>query len=165
MATILESCKKHSSVECKMSFFNSFPTTFQEFLKEYGYDNIKGEAPNYSNSENHLVFFFETASALKKEAFIDKLIHISKDGKWDADSVNSFQEKVRDYFLANSELFLKRLNSKNEKEIKGFWYFFSDEPHFDDGISKKILKTLKNDTKMKSVYIDIVNKVKKENIH
>jgi|GEM_PF-3412978 len=165
LGNILKECRKHSSAECKKTFFDNFPKTYQEFQKVYGYDDVKGEAPFYSNSEEHLVFFFEISQVLKKEAFIDKLISISKDGKWDADSVNSFQDKMRQYFFANSALFLKQLESKNKNEIKGFWYFFSDEPHFDTEVSKRILKILEKETQMKNIYVDVITKVKKDNIH
>lgn len=165
LGSILKECKNHPSTECKKTFFYSFPKTYQEFQKVYGYDDVKGEAPFYSNSEEHLVFFFETSLALKKEVFIDRLISISKDGKWDADSVNSFQDKMRKYFFANSDLFLKLLKNKNENEIKGFWYFFSDEPHFNNEVLKRILKILEKETQMKNVYVDVVEKVKKDNIH
>jgi len=165
LGSILKECKKNPSTECKKTFFDSFPKTYQDFQKVYGYDDVKGEAPYYSNSEEHLVFFFETSKVLKNEIFIDKLINISKDGKWDADSVNSFQDKLRTYFFANSSLFIKLLKNKSEKEIKGFWYFFSDEPHFNLEVSKKVLKILDKETSMKDLYMGTVKKTKKDNIH
>lgn len=165
LGDILKKCEKITSTKCKQAFFDDFPNSFSQFQELYGYDDVKGEALYYSNSEEHLIFFFKTSDVVKKETFIKKLIGISKEGKWDADSVNSFQSKLRKYFFANTSLFIKLLKNKNEKEIKGFWYFFTDEPHFNSEISNKVLKSLETEAKMRSAYLSIVKKVKKDNVH
>lgn len=165
LGNILKNCKKNTSTECKQAFFDNFPNSFSRFQELYGYDEIKGEAPYYNVAEEHLVFLFKTPDIVKSDVFINKLIDISRNGKWDADSVNYFQEKLRNYFFDNYSLFMNQLKRREEKEIKGFWYFFSDGPHFNSEISSKVLKSLKKEVEMRKTYLNIVKKVKKDNLH
>lgn len=165
LGQILNECKKEPSIYCQTMFFENFPKNFMEFQKNYGYDDIKGEARYYSNSEEHLSFFFNCSNSIKNDVFIEKLIGICKEGKWDADSVNSFQSKTRDYFFKNSNLFLSKLRDKNKNDIYGFWYFFSDGPQFNEKVSRDVLILLKNEKRLKNIYLEAVKKVKIDNIH
>lgn len=165
LENILKECKKYPSKKCEKLFFDNFPKSFQEFQKVYGFDDVKGEAQYYSNSEEHLLFFFKSFEGIKKEDFINRLINISRGGKWDADSVNSFQDKFRTYFFANSLLFINLLKGRNENEIKDFWYFFSDGPEFNNEVSEKVLKVLEKEPQMKNLYQNVIIKVKEDNIH
>jgi hypothetical protein len=70
------------------------------------------------------------------------LVGISKGGKWDADNINSFQEKLRNYFFLNDKAFFIILNKKDNTIIKDFWYFFSDEPVFNKDNYSKIISLL-----------------------
>jgi len=165
LGQILNECKKEPSIDCQKMFFENFPKNFADFQKKYGYDDIKGEAQYYSNSEEHLSFFFNFTKSRKNDVFIEKLIGICKEGKWDADSVNSFQSKTRDYFFKNSTVFLSLLKDKQKNDIYGFWYFFSDGPQFNEKVSSDVLKLLKNEKVLKHIYLDVVKKVKIDNIH
>lgn len=165
LGEILNKYKKEPSIDCQIIFFENFPKNFSDFQQKYGYDDIKGETQYYSNSEEHLSFFFNCSNSIRNNVFIEKLIGICKEGKWDADAVNSFQSKTRDYFFKNGNLFLSILRCKQKKDIYGFWYFFSDGPHFNERVSKDVLKLLKNETELKKIYLDVVKKVKIDNIH
>lgn len=165
LGDIFKKCEVNTSIECKQVFFENFPKSFLQFQELYGYDDAKGKAPYYDSAEKHLNFFFKTSEVVKNDDFINKLIDISRDGKWDADFVNSFQEKLRSYFFIKYDLFIKLLKKRNETEVKGFWYFFSDEPHFNSEISTKVLKLLEKEIEMKKNYLYIIKKVKEDNVH
>lgn len=165
LGQILNECKKKPSIGCQTTFFENFPKNFVDFQKNYGYDDIKGEAKYYSNTEEHLSFFFNCSNSIKNDVFIEKLIGICKTGQWDADSIDFFQSNTRDYFFRNSSLFISLLRDKQKTDIYGFWYFFSDGPHFNENISTEVLKLLKNEKILKDIYLDVVKKVKMDNIH
>ena len=162
---LLNECKLNPTKEHFNLFFNSFPSSYNELQNTFGYSDDKGEAPYYTNGEEYIVTFFKSSQAVEKEVFIDKLIEISKGGKWDADNINSFQEKLRNYFFSNDNAFLITLNTKDKTVVKEFWYFFSDEPVFNKENYTKILMLLETNKVMKQIYIETVEKVKKDNVH
>jgi hypothetical protein len=162
---LLTKCKSKPTKKNLKLFFDVFPITYNELQNTFGYSDEKGEAPYYKDGEEYLLMFFKSSQGVDKKLFIDKLITISSTGKWDADNINSFQEKLRGYFFLNDETFLSILNKKNKNVVKGFWYFFSDEPVFNNKNHSKILSLLKTNKKMKQIYVEIVQKVKEDNIH
>jgi len=159
-------------IECRLSptkehlrlFFDAFPSSYNELQNTLGYSDEKGEAPYYEKGEEYLVMFFKSSQAVDKDIFINKLVGISKGGKWDADNINSFQEKLRNYFFLNDKAFLIILIKKDNTIIKDFWYFFSDEPVFNKDNYSKIISLLEANKTMKQIYINIVEKVKKDNV-
>lgn len=162
---LLKECKLSPTKEHLRLFFDAFPSSYNELQNTFGYSDEKGEAPYYNNGEEYLVMFFKSSQAVNKDIFIDKLVGISKGGKWDADNINSFQEKLRNYFFLNDKAFLVILNKKDNSIIKDFWYFFSDEPVLNKDNYTKILRLLETNKPMKQIYINIVEKVKEDNVH
>jgi hypothetical protein len=165
ISLLLNECKLSPTKESLKLFFDTFPSSYNELQNTFGYSDEKGAAPYYNNGEEYLVMFFKSSQVVDKEVFIDKLIEISKGGKWDADNVNSFQEKLRNYFFSNDKAFLIILNKKDKAVIKEFWYFFSDEPVFNKENYVKVLSLLETNEIMKQIYIEVVEKVKIDNVH
>jgi hypothetical protein len=143
----------------KNKFFEIFPDNFQLFNSIYGYKDIYSDsaylAPLYDVSIEHIELFFTLSNTINKSNFIKKVINISLDGYWNADAVNYFQDEMQDFFLPNTEQFLKLLKSYTadeveesflnnvdqflkvlesytDIEIKSFWHFFFDGIIFDN---------------------------------
>lgn len=159
---IFQKNKEHQSAQNQTAFFNAFPATFISFQKLYGYDEKKGESPFYAVSKEHVDLFFKTSKSVAETKFIQKLIGIAKDGKWDADAVNYFQSDLRSYFFNHSDAFFTVLNTKGKAEVDGFWYFFSDGVHFNQDVYARAVKLFKTGSPLKQSYLNAVARVKKE---
>jgi hypothetical protein len=164
LSIIFKEYKKSNSLKSRKDFFYAFPNSFSSFQKIYGYDDTKGAAPYYGVAREHVSLFFKTAEVIDKKTFSQKLLIISRNGKWDADAVNYFQEGLRSYFFNHKE-FLSLLSTSDKNQVYGFWYFFSDGPHFNDDVSKRVLNILKNNPTMRTSYLNAIKQVKKDNIH
>lgn len=165
ISSILNECKISPTKEHFKLFFDTFPNSYSELQNTFGYSNEKGEAPHYSNGEEYLIMFFKSFQTVDKEVFFNKLINISNNGKWDADNINFFQEKMRGCFFENDKAFLSVLEKRESADIKGFWYFFCDEPVFNKENNIKILKLLDTNEVMRKIYTEIVEKIKADNVH
>ena len=165
LGSLLNECKLNPTKEHFKSFFDTFPDSYSKFQNSFGYSDEKGEAPYYNDGEEYLVMFFKSFQAVDRKIIIEKLINICKNGKWDADNVNSFQDKMRNYFFKNDQIFLDILGKREKIDIKGFWYFFSDEPVFNKGNNIKVLRLLETDIIMRKIYIETVEQVKADNVH
>ncbi len=107
-------------------FFNFFPNNFKEFKVYYGYDDYSGEGPLYSQYQNHITYFFEIEKKVGSDRFIGKLFGISIDGKWDADAIEFFQEKLSGVLVSEPDIFLKNINKMPDSIARGFWHFVFD---------------------------------------
>jgi hypothetical protein len=166
LPSIYKAYKKDNSVKNKRDFFYAFPTSFVGLQQLYGYDDIKGTAAKYYNvAPEHISLFFKSAENIDNKVFTKKVLDISKNGKWEADAVNYFQDGLRKYFFNHSNTFLELLSKRDKNEISGFWYFFSDGPHFNKEVSNRVLKLLKSNPSMERTYLNAVQKVKKDNAH
>jgi len=165
IGSLLSECKLSPTKEHLKLFFDTFPSSYNELQNTFGYSDEKGEAPYYNNGEEYLTMFFKCFQSVEKDVFFDKLINISQNGKWDADNINSFQEKMRSCFFENEKAFLSVLNKRKSTDIIGFWYFFSDEPVFNKENNIKILKLLETNDIMRNIYTETVEKVKVDNAY
>jgi hypothetical protein len=151
--------------EKEVNFFNEFPNSFGEFQKLYGFDDNKGESIYYRSANRRIDSLFSSKKAVSDSVFVNKLIDISKDGKWDADAVNYFQQNLRTYFFVNSQVFLSMLGKEKQSNIDGFWYFFLDEPHLNEDVDKEARKLISSDPTMVKSYSIALEKVKADNVH
>lgn len=155
--------KSKSTADLK-NFFLSFPASFNSFQKIYGYDEKKGEAPNYGVEQQHIKLFFGSVAVVDKNTFANKLLDIVRNAKWEADAVNDLQAGTREYFFKESATIIPLL-AKRTNEIDSFWYFFSDGPHFNEKVFEQTKHILKDNAKMLGAYQKEVKHVKQDNKH
>jgi hypothetical protein len=112
----------------KEKFFEIFPDNFQLFDSIYGYKDIGIDStyysPLYSESLDHIIFFFDIYNIINKSIFIKKVINISLNGHWEVDAINIFQDNLQSLFMDDTKHFLKVLATYKDTEIKSFWNFF-----------------------------------------
>lgn len=165
LSNVYKAYKVDKSVVNLKAFYSAFPTSFVDLQKFYGYSEISGAAPYYTAAKEHLNVFFKSSKAIDVKSFSKKLVAISKNGRWEADAENYFQEGLRVYFFSHSKAMIDLLNTKKRNEIISFWYFFSDGPHFDEKVHEKVMTVIKVDSFMKRCYLEAVQHVKMDNIH
>lgn len=165
LPSIYKEYKKTNSLKSKKDFFYAFPSSFSSFQRIYGYEDYKGAAPLYGVAREHINLFFKTADMMDKKIFSQKLLEISRNGKWDADAVNYFQEGLRVYFFTHNKSLLELLSKNKRDDIYMFWYFFSDGPHFNKEVYNKVIELLNENESMKEAYLQAVQQVKKNSIH
>lgn len=122
-------------------FFKSFPNTFDEFLKLYGFDDDKGEMPLYQEGEKHINFFFGSYE-LNKEYFVPKMFNLAKEGHWEADAPSILQNKIEEFINLNAKESVTYLATKPDEEVMRFWYFVFDGSGKYDLQNKKKFETL-----------------------
>lgn len=110
------------------SFLYLFPNTFSELIDYYGFDEETGKHPLYSLGESyHINFLFSAPNKYLPQLFL-KVVDIAIGGKWDADSINLFQDHLIKFILTYTEEIIEVLTSKTISECKSFWYFVFDGP-------------------------------------
>jgi hypothetical protein len=112
-------------------FVKAFPDTFQKFDQVYGYDDSKGPSILYSRYEDHLPYFFH-CSAHFDITFLDKVIGIGVNGKWDADAPGLFQDLAYDLILEHPSQAKEILDNLDNNSDASFWFFLCDGPHPSD---------------------------------
>lgn len=132
---LLSAYSKKSCTE----FLAVFPDNFTEFYGLYGWDKINDEPYTlYNNYESHIPFLFECLN-FNNEDEIRKLFSICVDGKWEADGIGFFQDRVLKIVESDPKEILEILKTNfNSKEIAAIWYFLFDGPHPEDQANKKI---------------------------
>jgi len=124
----------YNSKNCK-EFVNAFPNNFQEFNQLYGYDDEKGARILYSKPE-HITYFFDCSEVSSLEK-LKKAIEIGINGKWDADLIGMFQDRVFNLVKDHPNEAKETLNNLPDEKAASFWYFLFDSPHPND---KEIVK-------------------------
>lgn len=110
------------------SFLYLFPNTFSELIDYYGFDEKTGKHPLYSLGESyHINFLFSAPNKYLPQLFL-KVVDIAIDGKWDADSINLFQDHLIKFILTHTKGIIEILTSKTISECKSFWHFVFDGP-------------------------------------
>ena len=142
---INSNCKNIKSKEIKESdcsiLTHNFPSTFEGFNKSYGFDDDKGEGELYSEYVNHIESFFKCEN-ISISGKLNKSFSIAVNGKWDADAVGMFQEKLWEFIEDNPKEALEILNDKTEKNASSIWYFLLDGPHPKNWTNVDRIKTL-----------------------
>jgi len=106
-------------------FFNLFPSTFEEFINLYSFDDDKGEMPLYHTYEEHINFFFKSYE-LNKNSFIPKIFNLIKNGHWEADATGILRDNTESFVLSHAQEIIDYLNTKPDEEATGFWHFILD---------------------------------------
>ena len=136
--------------ETKINYFNSFPGSYTEFVRFFGYnDNADGVVYGnlYEESLEYISEFFLLNKEINHNDFSNKIIGICINGKWEADAVNYFQTHVRNIVTSSHQdcccdnvdkfncyndtlqnAFLSCLTHYEEKHILSFWRFYFDRP-------------------------------------
>jgi len=133
---------KTKSAQVERQFFKEFPDFFNDFQAIYGYDDVKGASPNYKVAFEHVDLFFKAAVEVDSTQFIDKVVGICLNGKWNADAENYFQEHLRQYLFTHLKNVVKALSNKERSQVDSFWYFFFDGTLFNERIYQKTRKIL-----------------------
>lgn len=112
--------------------FNAFPNSIGEIRKRYKYKvGDSGSPPDYSSE---IIQFEHSFYHVDEVEFFEKVFSIGKTGRWMPDEIQAFQSMTHRIVFQNMDGFALFLESKDEKEIKGFFYFFFDDlgPRWDN---------------------------------
>ncbi|MBK9162974.1 MAG: hypothetical protein IPM21_03545 [Acidobacteria bacterium] len=124
-------------------FFDTFPSSFSEFERLYGFNDATSESPLYSKYERHVQYFLSCPDISIRER-LEKAIGVGVGGKWDADATAKIQEASYELIKENpaeSEEILDRLP---ETQASSFWFFVLDGPHPQDNATLEKVNVLVN---------------------
>ena len=131
--------KARKLAEAEKAYFEEFPASFGVFNDLFGYryeeewggdyklgllnrdDPYMDIHPNCIDYIN--AFWGLISSSITQEAFYNRLIDISRQGKWDADAVGFFLSELRELVLDDWAYFCKLLSQRDAATISGFWFF------------------------------------------
>lgn len=139
-----------SCYEACRNYFDSFPSTFGDFRKIFGYEELADGKIEYgklySESIHYITKFFQMNSKIPLYDFAEKVIRLCIDGNWQSDGVNylhmnvvnivtssiPYQDCYYNYpkfqyyndTLKNALLF--QLVQHDDDEILSFWQFYLD---------------------------------------
>lgn len=129
-----------TSIYYKISFFDFFPTNFQEFNSIYGYNDTNSR-PLYFEAIDHISLFCNLYGTIPPKTYYRKCINIAIGGHWEADAINYFKTCLIGHLLSevdsvflnpqsnhDTETFLSVLEEYDDKDIISFWHFYFDEP-------------------------------------
>lgn len=122
------------------TLLDHLPGSFEVFNDLYGGRIVTlGSGPNAperfvsgiiaGSYTDHWSTFEEHRGCFQRRSFVQRLIVISSDGEWEADSVNFFQALVRQRLRNQPNTFCSVLQSIQQPTKVGFWYFLIDSPH------------------------------------
>ena len=139
-----------SCYEAYRNYFDSFPSTFGDFRKIFGYEELaNGEIKYgelYSESIHYITKFFQMNSKIPLNDFAEKVIRLCIDGNWQSDGVNYLHMNVvnivtssipyQDCYYNSPEFqcyndtlkdaLLFQLVQHNGDDILSFWQFYLD---------------------------------------
>lgn len=151
------------SLKYRQLFFEEFPNSFIELKSIYDYEFDK---PNIlvEKAYEHIFLLFNNLDNIEDSIYYNKLINVAIDGKWDADAIFCFQYGLQNRVFQNPELTFDLLYSRNDKEIKSFFYFFFDSihPKWND-IPKELRPMKKKSVRIYKLMEQALNEVKKNN--
>ncbi len=109
-------------------FFNLFPNTHSELVKIYGYNPTSNNCNLYDSGMVHIIQTFFNLKYIPDSLLIERLIDLSIGASWEADAVNYVQHGMIEQMETTPELFLQKLDKRNDNEIEMFWRFYFDGP-------------------------------------
>jgi len=116
-----------NSFEAQKAFFNAFPSSWMEYILTYTC-NLDMDV------EGHIKAL-ENLSLIPDSTYCDKLIHLSIDGKWDADAPYYLQALLRRIIDKKGDVFFARLSKQSNGYQLRFWLFYwSSMLHTEDNI-------------------------------
>lgn len=106
-----------------------FPSTWQEFMELYGWDDTKmAGKPFYNRQLNDAEYLYNNRQLINYDLFIQKVIGLASEAIWDADHVKFFQkvvQKMLEYDWAHCYPYIEQLD---ENRAKVFWRFVLASP-------------------------------------
>ncbi|MEB2777371.1 hypothetical protein SYJ56_18800 [Algoriphagus sp. D3-2-R+10] len=112
----------------ELQFLKLFPSNFSEFKGFFGWNEDQDKPEKlYQQSTNYITYFFQLIKEPDYQKFDSKLIAIAKNGKWQADAVNHFQDQAMDYIKQSQRYNL--INELEFDEAKSVLFFLFDGPH------------------------------------
>ncbi|MFB6320811.1 hypothetical protein [Saccharicrinis sp. FJH54] len=111
----------------ELEFFNSFPDSFDEYYKLFGYKDDHA-MPLYG--EMSIIFKFYGLSNIDKVKLYNKYLDIAKNGHWEADAIQDFG--IDDKLKNDTKIMCSVLSQRSDNEIKSILYFVYDGPHPED---------------------------------
>lgn len=124
----IDKLEKAYTTKSESDFLKSFPTNFSEFKETFGWDDIKDSSmPLYDVSNDYIDYWFSLIKQPKYESYENEIISISKEGKWEADAVNVFIYKTKDYIKRNKKYNL--INDLSQQEATSVLSFLFGTPY------------------------------------
>lgn len=124
-------------------FINAFPNTFEDLNQLYGYEDGKGGRILFSKFPEHFSYFFDCSEVSDREK-LNKVINIGIGGKWEADTIETFQDStfnlVKNHLIQTKEI----LENSPDEKAASFWYFLLDGPSPNDKEKIKKVDLLSN---------------------
>lgn len=144
------------------AFLENFPNSFTDFKSTFGW-NDKLDKPNvlYDSANEYIDYYFKLVSVVKNKIFKSKVINISINGKWEADAVGYFQDKIHN-LIENDKDFVLMLNDLNQKDINSFWSFYFDSEKLIYPEELNIVLDNKMQKISKSIFDDLKKQKNKE---
>ncbi|WP_157963312.1 hypothetical protein [Algoriphagus litoralis] len=124
----IEQLKRAFAKKNEAEFLNYFPGDFQQFISWFGWNTENGQpADLYAESGAYLDYFFESGRKESRDLFEEKLIGIAKNGYWQEDGVNYFQDFAVAYIKKEKKYEL--INELSSKDANSVLFFLFDGPH------------------------------------
>ena len=124
-------------------FFKMLPDNFKDLKKLYGFKKTNNDTVFGSLHTNYRHIwsddFFKNVS---REVYIEKLVNISINGRWQSGSINCFKTNIWILLEPDLKVFLRILNKKTKKEIMSFWVFYFDGPLLKHPVSMRKYKRI-----------------------
>lgn len=133
---VVSCSEKNERANYELIFFNLFPDTFKGMEDMFGFDDLKGEAPLYSDGRKYILYFSNLTS-IKPDLYYKKYIDICIGGVWKADNItDGFLLHQR--FFNDEENASREINKRSDNELKSAFKFVFDGPHPNNDSNKKI---------------------------
>ena len=133
-ANQIKAAKGSSGKIYQEHFFSIFPNTYTELVEVYGYNPASNSCNLYDSGMVHIIQIFFNLKYIPDSLFIERLINLSIGASWEADAVNYVQHGMIKQMETTPELFLQKLDKRNDNEIEVFWRFYFDGPVKQDKI-------------------------------
>lgn len=112
----------------EIDFLNLFPSNFHSFLHFFGWNEDSNQPEKlYDQANDYIDYFFELINKKEHRKFEHKLIEIAKNGKWQADGIQYFQDRSMAFIKKNKRYEL--IDELEFEEAKSVLFFLLDGPH------------------------------------
>lgn len=122
------------------AFFRYFPDSFSAFTNYYGEPDSKLIEQHFK----HLQFFDSSLAYQEDSLWVNKLVTLSYESRWDADAVYLLHSILKKRFNKNKSVFTKILKQKKDDLVFDFFFFYLDELHPSYSQLPEELQFLKN---------------------
>lgn len=117
---------ENPSPESLKKYFRAMPSTFSCFNHLYGFN--QKPAPLYEEPILHFLFP-KMQKVVSKKAYIDKLISLAVNARWEADQTGGLQRAVHNLLYSDTVLFIKTMEKYSQIDQESIWNFLFDGPH------------------------------------